>query len=216
MRVVFGALIAMVFAVGAVAAQQSLTDLQIQDAIRAGEAKKFTHLVSDCRATAGFGEVVAAGIAGGIQRDGFFDVALSTNEGRIAYMAARAKKFYKKFSLADVKEDLRRQAVVVTVEPGDPTQRDKTMSVASPIEHIVLKSKTNAEVVAQPKNVEKEAVEWANLLGGKVQANRAVAFFDYGDVQELPAGEFDIVVITSNGERRCKVGLKDRQKLFTR
>ena len=47
-----------------------------------------------------------------------------------------------------------------------------------------------------------------------MSGNRAVAFFDYGTVKELPPGEFDIVVITTSGERRCKVGLKDRQKLF--
>jgi hypothetical protein len=33
-------------------------------------------------------------------------------------------------------------------------------------------------------------------------------------VKELPAGDFDVVVITQAGERRCKVGAKDRARLF--
>lgn len=129
-------------------------------------------------------------------------------------MAARAKRLYKPLKLDDVTEDLRTPAVVVSVEPIDPQSSGKRISVAAPIEHIVLKSKSNAEQVAQPSRVEKEPVEWSNLLGGRVEANRAVAFFDFGSVKELPPGEFDIVVVTTEGERRCKVGLKDRQKLF--
>jgi hypothetical protein len=191
---------------------QSLTDAQILEAIKAGEAKKYDHLVSDCVATAGFGELMRSG--DGVTRTGSFNVVLSTNPGRIAFMAARAKRLYKPLKLDDVTEDLRTPAVVVSVEPIDPQSSGKRISVAAPIEHIVLKSKSNAEQVAQPSRVEKEPVEWSNLLGGRVEANRAVAFFDFGSVKELPPGEFDIVVVTTEGERRCKVGLKDRQKLF--
>jgi hypothetical protein len=146
---------------------QALTDAQILDAIKAGEARKFDHLTSDCRATAGFGESMAAGLAGGISRDGYFDVVLSTNAGRIAYMAARAKRLYKKFSLQDVEKDLLEPAVVVTVEPGDPSRSSNNIKVAAPIEHVVLKSKAKSAEVAQPRHVEKESVEWSNLMGGK-------------------------------------------------
>jgi len=129
-------------------------------------------------------------------------------------MAAQAKRLYKPFSLDVVDEDLKAPAVFVTVEPNDPSRSDKTISVAAPIEHVVLKSKAKSETVVQPTKVDKDTVEWSNLLGGKVEANRAVAWFDQAAVRELPAGEFDIVVITPNGERRCKVGTKDRVKLF--
>lgn len=194
---------------------QSLSDAQIAEAIKAGESKKFNHLIADCVATAGFGSGLAASLAGGVQRDGAFSVVLSGNAGRIAYMAARAKRLYKPFSFEQVTEDLRTPAVIVTVEPNDPYRTQSSISVAAPIEHVVLKSKAKSADVAQPKLVEKEPVEWSNLLGGKVEANRAVAYFDFDAVRELPAGEFDIVVITTEGERRCKVGIKDRQKLFT-
>jgi hypothetical protein len=198
------------------AAGQTLTDGQIAEAIKAGESKKFNHLISDCVATAGFGENMAAGLAGGVTRTGSFSVTLSGNAGRIAYMAARAKRLYKKFSIESVEEDLRKPSVVVSVEPNDPQRGSNTISVAAPIEHVVLKSKTNPDVAIQPLTIETEPVEWSNLLGGKVEANRAVAFFEHNVVSELPPGEFDIVVITTSGERRCKVGNKDRDRLFPR
>jgi len=101
------------------------------------------------------------------------------------------------------------------VEPNGPSRSSNTISVPAPIEHVVLKSKAKGETVVQPMKVETEPVEWSNLLGGKVEGNRAVAMFDWSAVRELPAGEFDIVVITPLGERRCKVGTKDRARLFS-
>lgn len=213
MRLSIAALATLVL-VGVTVPAQSLTDQQIADAIRAGEARKFSDLVSNCAATAGFGESMAAGLAGGVQRDGSYGVTVSGNVGRIAFMAARAKRLYKKFSIDNVTEELRAPAIFVDVEPRDPSRSQQTISVAAPIEHIVLKSKVNPEAVVQPEKVDTEPVEWSNLLGGKVEANRAVAYFDYNAVKELPSGDFDVVVITPAGERRCKVGSKDRLKLF--
>lgn len=190
---------------------QRLTDQQIGEAIKAGESRKFNHLISDCVATAGFG---AGLFATGVQPTGGFSVVLSGNAGRVAYMAARAKRLYKPFSIDNVNEDLRTPAVVVTVEPNDPYHGSNSISVASPIEHVVLKSKTDPDVAIQPTKIETEPVEWTNLVGGTVKANRAVAFFPHDAVAELPPGEFDIVVITAAGERRCKVGNNDRNRLF--
>jgi hypothetical protein len=203
---------AVVFATASPA--QTLTDAQIAEAIKSGETKKYNHLISDCVATAGFGAGMAAAMAGGVNQTGAFNVVLSGNAGRIAFMAARAKRLYKPFAMENVTEDLRAPAVVISVEPQDPYHGAKSIDVAAPIEHVVLKSKANPTVSIQPKNVETEPVEWSNLLGGKVAGNRAVAFFEHNAVQELPPGEFDIVVITTAGERRCKVGVKDRTRLF--
>jgi hypothetical protein len=49
-----------------------------------GQSKKFSELVSDCVATTGFGESFSAGMAGGVQPTGSFDVVLSLAAGRIA------------------------------------------------------------------------------------------------------------------------------------
>lgn len=200
---------------GSNAYAQTLTDDKILAAIKAGEAKKIDPLVSDCVAHTGFGESLAANLAGGVQSDGGYRVTVSGNEGRIAFMAMEAKRLYKKFTLANVTDDMRQPAFVVQVEPIKPSSSGKTISVAAPIDHIVLKSKVKGDATVQPETVDREPVEWSNLLGGKIEANRAVATFDLGAVKELPAGDFDVVVISTAGERRCKVGAKDRQKLLT-
>lgn len=207
-------LIAATLVAATLSTQQSLSDAEVLTAIKAGESNKFDHLVSDCVATAGFGESMGASLAGGVSRTGAFTVTLSTAPGRIAYMAARGKRLYKPVTLSAITDDMRAAAVVVSVEPHDPSRGSQSISVAAPIEHIVLKSKAKADVIAQPTKVDTEPVEWSNLMGGTVAANRAVAFFEFAAVKELPAGEFDIVVVTTSGERRCKVGTKDRQKLF--
>lgn len=195
-------------------AEVPLSDDAVAAAIRAGEARKFKQLISDCTATVGFGAALSAGIAGGIQPTGSFTVIVSRNEGRIAFMAAQGKRLYQPLTIDAVTPEMREPAVFVTVEPQDPSRSGNVYHVAAPIERVVLKSKVDESVVAQPLAFDTEPVEWRNLLGGSVSANRAVARFSVDDVREMPAGEFDVVVITTAGERRCKVGRGDRRRLF--
>jgi hypothetical protein len=191
-----------------------ITDADIDAAIKAGQSKKFDHLVSDCVAKVGFGEGIGAAMAGGIQPDAAFDVTVSANAGRVAFLAADAKRLYKTFTAADVPDSLKTPSIFVFADPQKPSRSSNTVSVASPIDRIVLKSKAKPDVVIQPEKFDAEPVEWSNLLGGKVEANRGLALFSYSAVKELPAGDFDVVVITQAGERKCKVGTKDRAKLF--
>jgi hypothetical protein len=209
-----GFLAVLLIAVCPAASAQSISDADVEAAIKAGQAKKFDHLVSDCSATAGFGEGIAAGMAGGMQPNGSFSVTVSANAGRIAYMAADAKRLYKPFNAADVPESIRTPAIFVFADPEKPSRSGNVVSIASPVERIVLKSKVKPDAIAQPEHFETEPVEWSNLLGGKVEGTRGLARFDLNAVKELPSGDFDVVVITQAGERRCKVGAKDRAKLF--
>lgn len=199
-------------------AQGPLTDDAVAAAIKAGEARKFNQLVSDCVAGIGFGGSLASGIAAGLgdnlQPTGSFNVVVSRNEGRIAYMAANAKRLYKTVTVAQITSDLREPAVFVTVDPQDPSRSGSTFKVAAPVERVVLKSKVNEDIVAQPTAFETEPVEWKNLLGATFTGTRALARFAEADVRELPAGDFDVVVVTTAGERRCKVGKDDRVRLF--
>ena len=192
----------------------SLSDADIDTAIKAGQAKKFAHLVSDCLATVGMGESISASIAGGTQYNAGFDITVSANQGRIASLAAEAKRLYKSFALADVPETLRTPSIFVFADPHKPSRNGSTVVVASPIDQIVLKSKTKPDVVLQPETFDTEPVEWSNLMGGKVEANRGLALFSYAAVKDLPAGDLDVVVVTQAGERKCKIGTKDRAKLF--
>jgi len=197
---------------------QQLSDVQIADAIKAGESRNFKHLASDCLATAGFGEKMGGRMKGALSLTGSFDVTVSTNMGRIAYMAAQAKRLYKSFAIADVTESLKVPGVFVSVEPNAPMMQPGGggARAAAPIERVVLQSKSKPDAVAQPTSVNLEPVPFMNKDGGKVEveANRAVAVFDYSAVRQLPAGDLDVVVITTSGERKCKIGAKDRERLI--
>lgn len=196
------------------AAAQTLSDADVAMAIKAGEAKKFDHLTSECWARAGFGEIMGGSLSGGVQASGRFKAIISGNAGRIAFMSAQAKRLYRSIALSDISDDLRIPTVVVSVEPEKPSSSQSGVTVAAPVEHIVLKTtKAGADTVVQPTRVETEPVEWANLVGGKVEANRAIAYFDYQAVFEL-AGPLELVVITTSGERKCKIDPNDRRRMF--
>jgi hypothetical protein len=204
-----------VLSIGGVVLAQ-VNDAQIIQAIQAGESGKFQSLLSTCLATASFAQIMSSGSSGtgGIQRDGNYTVVTSSGEGRIATLASMAKKMYKPLTPAQVGKELRSTDVFVAIEPVPPSDSSTSISVPAVIEHVVLKSKTRPDVVVQPIKVVSEVVSWSNLFGAKVEANRVVARFDGKEVRELPPGDFDVVVVAREGERRCKVGSKDRQRLF--
>jgi hypothetical protein len=214
-RLLASTVIATLFSLGA--HSQRLTDAQIDEAIKAGQSKKFSQHVSDCTAGAGFGADLAANMAGGVQDNGAYNVTISANFGRVAFLAANAKRLYLPFSGASVPEPIRTAPTVfVHAEPQNPSRSDKTISVAAPVERIVIKSKTVETAVLQPVTFETEPVEWSNLLGGKVQGNRGIATFSLAEFLELPPGDIDIVLVTTGGERRCKIGKGDQTKIFGR
>src|SRR5258705_1915820 len=198
---------------GPVAQTQTISNAEVEAAIRAGLSRRFDHLISDCLASAGSGERLV-GQGGGIQSNASFRVTVSANAGRIAFLAADANRLNKPFSVADVPESMRTPGIFVFADPQKPSQSGNFVSVASPVDRIVLKSKPNSAAVAQPQHFETEPVEWPNPLGGKVAGTPGLARFDLNAVKALPKGDFDVVVVTQAGERRCKVGAKDRAKLL--
>lgn len=196
------------------AVAQQLSDAEVNAAIAAGQNKKFDHLIASCSAHADFATVFNGNMAGGVQPTGAYQVTIATPSGQIAYLAASAKRLYKKFGIADVTEDMRAPGLVVLAEPNAPSRDNKTTTIASPLEALVLKSKIKPDAVAQPTGLMTEPVEWTNLVGGKVNGTRGTAHFELGDVKALPTGDFDVVLVTQAGERRCKVGANDRAKLL--
>jgi hypothetical protein len=207
-------LVALVVATPSLSTAQNLDDDAVARAIKAGQDRKIGPLVSTCLATAGFGESMAATVSAGVQRTGSFNVTAGANAGRIAQIAADARRLYTPFSTADVGDALRIPMAFVWAIPQDPDQTGSIIRVASPIERIVLKSKIDERAVVQPETFSTEPVELKNLVGGSVTANSAVATFSLGAIRKLPDGDFDVVVITQNGERRCKVGRGDRNRVF--
>lgn len=208
-------LVALAVALGAPSlAAQSLSPQEIADAIRAGETKKYSQLISDCVATAGFGATMGASMAGGIQPTGGFKVTAATSAGRIAFLAAEGKRLYKPLTVEQVGADLLQDGLYVWAEPNGPSRNGGTLSVAAPIEALVLKSKDSPDAVTQPDSFETEPVEWKNLMGGVVAGSRALAIFPSAAIASMPPGDIDFVVVTTAGERRCKIGKDDRAKLL--
>jgi len=195
----------------------TLTDADVAAAIRAGEANKFDNIAVGCIARAGFGEGLGAAIAGGVQRDGAFTVAISGPAGLIAALAMNQKRLYQPLTVSAVPPEMRTPKLVAVVAPENPSlsATGHTMSVAAEIQHVVLASK-NRSVIMQPVSVQTQPVGWSNLLGGSVQANQVTATFDNFAMAELPSGDVDAIVVTSAGERRCTIKQKDRQRVFGR
>src|SRR5262245_27521432 len=108
---------------------QGLSDQAVNEAIKAGQSKKYDHLISDCVAMPGFSEGM---FATGISPTGAYNVTVATNAGRIAFMAAEAKRLYKPFSAGDVTDAMRAPGVFVWVDPHQPKRSSSSTSVASP------------------------------------------------------------------------------------
>lgn len=136
-----------------------------------------------------------------------FHVIVSKAAGQVGLFFAEAKRLYRTPQQADVPARLRTDAVFVNAEPHQPASG----SLPAGIEHIVLLSKKSGQPV-QPLEFQAQPVAWA--AAGSKTPNSATARFELGQVRELPAGEFDVVLVTQGGERRCKVGAKDRERLF--
>src|ERR1041384_797332 len=93
-RFALGVLFSLLGAGGTASAQ--LNEIQVIQAIQAGESGKFQSLLSTCLATPGFGDfMTSSGSSGGSRRDGDYTVATSSSEGRIATLASIGKKMYK-------------------------------------------------------------------------------------------------------------------------
>ena len=170
---------------------------------------KESELFSKCTATEMAIDRFLIG-AGGHPDIAHFHVTVSKTAGEIGRLFAEARRLYKPTTREAVPRELQADAVYVFADPHQPPPG---YNLPPPIEHVVLKSK-NSGAAVQPAAVKLTPVEWAIASGGVNPPNRASARFELGPVRELPAGDFDVVLITTAGERRCKVGAKDRQRLF--
>ena len=192
------------------AVAQPMSSTDIERAITVGMTGKEGTLRSRCQATRGGIETFLRN--SDLHPDGeHFHVVVTLTAGRIASLAAAAKRLYKTFQPADVPQHLRVNAVFVEGEPHEP--RPSVTVIPPPIEHVVLKGNNGRAI--QPDHLKTERIaDWPGTAGSKDGPNKAFARFVPADVEELPAGHFDVVLITAGGERRCKVGEDDRERIF--
>ncbi len=186
---------------------QGLTPADVDAAISAGLAGK--SLSSQCYATSGlmdFGEF-----------NGGFTVVIEGPVGRIMRLALAAKKKYQPFTAADVTDEMLSRTLWLVAEPNKPTFSSGVWHRAANAEHIVLKRKgakgDNPTDVLQAESMEPYPVSWSNAMGGKWEGQGITAKFSIEAFQKMPGDEVDIVVVTPAGERRCKIGKKDRAAL---
>ena len=225
------------FVLGAPIWAQQLDEVAVEKAIKAGQDNKFGPLISECKAGPGAGErfSASADVSFGVMRVhpiGRYRVVMSTNVGRIAFLAAEAKRLKEPFGVRDVSGHLRNAAVHVFVDPDKPPTRDwgGGIPLPAPIDRVVIRSKSDPASVVEPETVNTEDVTWDDRTGivfgvgadGRlekrplmVERSRATATFAIGPVTTLRAGDLEIVVITKAGERRCAVSARDRLRLLS-
>lgn len=218
MKPVIAVVLILIIAVASSVDAQQLSPEEIDQAILAGQSGKQRQLLITCQAVIGFREMFK-GERVGLQFTGSYEVTLSRTTGQIAVLAAAAKRLYKPFMSTQVPEELKISDAVITAEPSPPELSSTTagsISVAAPIELLVIKAWPNRTLVVKPTTFTGEPVEWTNVAGQTVRANRARARFRLGEILELPPGDLEIAVVTPAGERTCIVPARDRRRVFGR
>jgi len=217
-RVSLAAVLVLVWMVRVVTAlTQQLTDGDIVKAMQAGQKKDLGGLTSDCRATAGFGAHLSA--TGDVRTTGVYVVHAAKTPGRIAFLAADGKRLYKPLTIEMLPPALKTETVWVWAVPEKPYTekdgRDTVYAVAPPIENLVLKSKVDPNRVISPTDLKLEPVTFP-VATNKFDSTSAVASFEVEGFMSLPAGDIDVVLVTTAGERRCKIGVGDQKRVFGR
>jgi hypothetical protein len=145
--------------------------------------------------------------------NGGYDVAVVGPMGRVALAAQDAKKKYLPFARGNVTDDMRRMTLSVAIDPQPPSFTSGVWHHSAPATHVVVKLKGREDVVAQPLNVQLVDRSWNNAFGATFTSRGAVATFPAAAFMLMPPGDIDIVVITDYGERRCKIGKKERANI---
>jgi hypothetical protein len=181
-----------------------LSDEQLAEAIRLGQQKKAP--AHECTATAPVSQFMNSD-------NGSFDIFVMGPIGRVAFAAQQAKAKYLSFTLENVTDQMRTLDMAVVATPQPPEIVGGTWHRTAAATHVVLKHKKHQDIVMQPSSLELTRHEWGNAVGGKFDGQGATAVFNAAAFHALPPGDVDVVVVTDGGERRCKIGSKDRLKL---
>jgi hypothetical protein len=145
-----------------------------------------------------------------------FSVLARGPQAFVTAAAAEKKKAYQPFGNADVTDAMKERRLHVIASPFAPSFSNRNWHFSPLAERIVLKRKDttgeNPADVLQPIEVTPVPASWSNAMGAKWEGQGMLAHFDFDAFQAMP-GEIDVVVITNHGERRCKIGLKDKKAL---
>ena len=212
---------------------QDLDDGALEQAVKAGQDNKFAQWSAQCKAGVSLSgkrkDGAASWTRGSVHFTGASQVTILTNAGRVALLAADAKRQRQPFSVRDVPEHLRKHALYVMVEPIKPgSDWGSGVEVPSPIKGIVLRSKSAPASAAEPASVEVVDVQWSEgrtimMIKSKATGgfeknlfpeSRATATIPIESARALPTGDLEIVVVTTGADRRCDLAAKERLRLF--
>jgi hypothetical protein len=213
-------------------AAQNLDDAAIELAIRAGQDNKFSMWSAQCKAGVSLSDKRKEGAAswtrGSVHFVGEYQVTLLTSAGRIALLAAEAKRQGQSLVLRNVPEELRMNALHVIVDPVKPgSDSGSGLEVPSPIKGILLRSNSApASQQVEPSSLDVTDVQWSEgrtimmtrkpdggLEKNLFERSRATATMPIESVRSLPPGDLQIVVVTTGYERRCGLAAKERLRL---
>lgn len=193
---------------------QAIPEQDLAAAIRTGQAGQVDSLRATCTARPAATDP-AAPTVDRVRRDGIYTVSFSGSLGRVAVLAAEARRRREPYAVEDVPRELRDAAVYLVVNPVRPTQVGDVVSAPSPIDKVSIRSAAQPSAQVAPEGVEWEGVEWRNPLGGFIEASRATAAFPWAAMRDLPPGALEVVVTAEAGERRCAISEADRRRVVS-
>ncbi len=92
--------------------------------------------------------------------------------------------------------------VTVAVRAKKDIRTSGATKVAAPIDTVLLRSPFKSEAIAQP-----------TAFTAGAEATEGTATFEPSAVALLPKGDVDVIVVTADGERLCRITGKERQRL---
>jgi len=148
----------------------------------------------------------------GASADIGFSVALTGPVNRIECSAADAAKKYKQFTIDSMSPALLQAVLMVSATPKKPELRRGGMQVTPVPTHVVLIPGDGKErsLAVQPDSVFFVEMSWSNAMGGKFEGREIAGLFR---LNQIPPGDFTVVIVTEGKEFRSRVSAKDRDKI---
>jgi hypothetical protein len=134
-------------------------------------------------------------------------VQIADSRAAIAAAAWQKEQKYLTYTVADVRPLMRRYGFYLYLAPEASYWDGRQQVRAAPVENVVLRSAASQEAVVRPAaiDIQLNAIEQTT---GDVEATFPANSFDI-----LPPGDVDIVVITTHGQRTCRVRASERAAL---
>ena len=140
-----------------------------------------------------------------------FQIVAQGPYGRVVTAASAKAAQYLPFTADSVTAEMRSPVLTIQATPTAPEFEGRWRQ-SPPVQRIVLQVKAprgETGAVVQPLAVRTYPMRWTNALGGVFDGQGAIAVFD---LNQVPAGDFDVVLVTGGREVRATVGARDWQR----